>query len=145
MIELLETWKKRLERFEKNSNVAKGMSSEAAMAVQHARVLTLKDCIKELQAVIDPSTQMIDKVFKIKPPEWSTVGCVANRHFKTPFGWVGLRLDYYTAGIPAWVVTGINKHLEWKDLETFKTEQEAEDFAIEFYEEQVKKWLIEIT
>jgi hypothetical protein len=51
--ELLDLWKKRLEQFENDSHIAKGMDSRTAMGVQHGRTLCLKDCIKELESLKD--------------------------------------------------------------------------------------------
>ena len=45
---LIELWKNRLQRFEQNPEIAKGMDTRTAMGVQHARLTALKECIKEL-------------------------------------------------------------------------------------------------
>lgn len=68
----------------------------------------------------------------IKPPNWTTGGCLAERHFKTPDGWLGLRHDSNW-----WTVTGCDRK-GWRDLDRFKTEQEAEEYAIKVYHEQVE-------
>jgi hypothetical protein len=72
---------------------------------------------------------------KIKPPNWTTGGCLAERHFKTPDGWLGVRHDS-----TIWTVTGCDNK-GWRDFGVFKTEQEAEDFAIKVYHEQINAFL----
>lgn len=50
--ELVDLWKGRLEQFLIAGEVVKGMDPGVAMGVQHARTITLKQCIKELEFVI---------------------------------------------------------------------------------------------
>lgn len=73
---------------------------------------------------------------KIKVPCWGTGGCLANRHITIPEGWLGLRQDR----VDYWAVTGVIGE-EWKTLRYFKTEVEAEEFALALYYEQVQKFL----
>jgi len=46
---LIKLWENRLQRFSHNPEIAKGMDTRTAMGVQHARLVTLKQCIKELR------------------------------------------------------------------------------------------------
>lgn len=75
-------------------------------------------------------------MFRIKEPLWGTGGCVANEHIETPEGWLGYRSDSI-----GFVVTGIfNGH--WRDDKVFKDRQDAKDYILELYRQQVKKWLV---
>lgn len=49
--ELLNLWKWRLQQFLNDPEVAKNMDAGVAMGVQHARLVTLKQCIKELEGM----------------------------------------------------------------------------------------------
>jgi hypothetical protein len=73
--------------------------------------------------------------YSIKEPEWGPAGCVGSRSINTPQGWLALRKD-----TSCWVVTGVDK-TGWKNFKSFKTEEEAEKFALDMYYEQVKRWL----
>jgi hypothetical protein len=47
-VDLLEKWEKRLESFKKRPEIAKSLDENTALSIQHARILTLETCIKEL-------------------------------------------------------------------------------------------------
>lgn len=53
--ELLKLWKERLRRFEKRPEVARGINSNVAMGVQHGRTMALKQCIEELEEMLNDS------------------------------------------------------------------------------------------
>jgi hypothetical protein len=78
-------------------------------------------------------------IYSIKEPKWKTAGCVARRAIDSPEGWIGLRQDSRW-----WAVTGVD-HIGWREFGVFKTEEEAEQFALTKYYEQieklVKRWL----
>lgn len=50
--DLLKMWKERLERYENNPDIAKGMESQVAMGCQQGRVISLKMCILELELLM---------------------------------------------------------------------------------------------
>lgn len=49
MNDLLKKWNERLEFFKNHPEVAKGMVSTVAMGVQQGRIVTLQECIQELE------------------------------------------------------------------------------------------------
>ena len=82
-------------------------------------------------------------MFKIKEPFWGTGGCVANMHFNTPEGWLGIREEH-----DGYVVVGVTSK-GWQNIEYFSLRgknkegvlEEAKKYTLNIYYEQVKKWL----
>jgi hypothetical protein len=50
---LIEKWENQLKRFQENPRIAKNLDSSVAMGIQNARLMTLKECIKELEIIND--------------------------------------------------------------------------------------------
>ena len=52
MSDLIALWRERLQRFEENPEVTKGMDESVAMGVQTGRIITLAQCIRELEKAV---------------------------------------------------------------------------------------------